>query len=220
MDLMGAMDGVNEKGLGVSLMADNESTGTEPSGIPQVGLSEQQIVRYLLDTCATAQEAREALLLAKQYYIYVPCHFLVADRSGDAFVWEHSPGHNQEHIVEASPATAGRLVCTNHLLHRWPDPGDLPTDAGIDGTAALTYHRWRTLAAEVSDGAVVDPDTIREQFRAVRFAAPFEGARTFWHAVYDLERSAIELELWVRDEDGRSVYADVVEMALDGSRPA
>jgi hypothetical protein len=181
---------------------------------PQVGLSEQQIVRYLLDTCATVEEAQQALLLAKQYYIFVPCHFLVADRSGNAFVWEYSPGHNQEHIVPASRASAGRLVCTNHLLHRRPDPTVLPDDPVADGTAALTYRRWRTLNDRTRDGAVVDRQAIREQFRAVRFEAPDPVARTFWHAIYDLQEPSVEVSFFLRDEAGTSRYAEPLRIEL------
>ena len=76
------MDGINEAGLTVALLADNETPEPEPTGTPQVGLSEQQVVRYLLDTCATVDEAKDALLLAKHYYFFTPCHFVVADRSG------------------------------------------------------------------------------------------------------------------------------------------
>ena len=215
MDVLGGMDGVNEAGLAVSLLADNESPAPEPVGERvQVGLSEQQVVRYLLDTCTTAVEAQEALLLAKHYYAFVPCHFVVADRTGASFVWEHSPGHNHEHVVVPDPATAGRLVCTNHLLHRWPDAADLPEEDGTLGTAALTYTRWRSLDASAGDGAVVDRDDIREQFRAVRFEAPLEGGRTYWHAIYDLEDAAVDVELYVRDEDGRSRYTSPLRFAL------
>ena len=86
MDLMGGMDGINEAGLAVALLADNETPDPEPTGRPQIGLSEQQVVRYLLDRCATVEDAKEALLLAKHYYFFTPCHFVVADRSGAAFV--------------------------------------------------------------------------------------------------------------------------------------
>ncbi len=187
MDVIGAMDGVNEAGLAVALLADNESPCPQPTGGPQVGLAEQQIVRYLLDTCATVEEAKEALLMAKQYYFFVPCHFVVAERSGRSFVWEHSAGHNREAIVEADRFTGGRTVCTNHLLHTRHDLTDLPAEDGALGTAALTYTRWRSLHTATSTGAVVDRDDIREQLRRVRFAAPVEGARTFWHALYDVE---------------------------------
>lgn len=214
MDVLGAMDGVNEAGLSVALLADNETPEPEPSGWPQVGVSEQQVVRYLLDTCATAAEARRALLLAKQYYFFTPCHFLVADRTGDAFVWEHSPRRNLERMVAAPDGSGGRLVCTNHLLHRWPEGTALPADDGPMGTAALTYHRWRTLAEQVHGGAVVDRDDIREQFAPVRFVAPMEGGRTFWHALWDVDEPSVEVAFYLHDEDGESVYTDPLELSL------
>jgi predicted choloylglycine hydrolase len=212
MDVLGAMDGVNSAGLGVSLMADNESTAPEPSVVAQVGLSEQQIIRYLLDTCATVDEAKQALLLAKQYYFFVPCHFLVADRTGRSFVWEYSAGHNREHIVE--PAPHQRTVCTNHLLHRWPEGVDLPDDPKLDGTAALTYHRYRTLSAAVVGPALVDRNDIRDHFAAVRFTAPVPMARTFWHAVYDLDDPSLEVSFYLRDEHGVSRYTEPRRIVL------
>lgn len=216
MDVMGGMDGINEAGLAVALLADNETPDPEPTGVPQVGLSEQQVVRYLLDTCATAEEAKEALLLAKHYYFFTPCHYLVADRSGAAFVWEHSPRRNREVIVESDPRTAGRLVCTNHLLHRWPDPADLPDDHGPDGTAAQTYARWQTLAEAARSGALVDERAIRDQFAAVRFAAPIEQARTFWHALYDVSDASVEVSFYLHDRDGESLYTPPMRISLGG----
>ena len=34
---------------------------------------------------------------------------------------------------------------------------------------------------------MVDRDEIRDQFAQVRFVAPVDGARTFWHAQYDVD---------------------------------
>lgn len=214
MDVMGGMDGVNEAGLAVALLADNESLHQEPTLGPQVGLSEQQIVRYLLDTCATVDEAKEALLLAKQYYVFVPCHYVVVDRSGRSFVWEHSPGHNQEHIVEPPSDLHGRMICTNHLLHRWPDPALLPDETAEAGTAALSYSRWRSLHTQNASGALVDTDDVREQLRSVRFEAPDVGVRTFWNAVYDLDGASVELSFYLHDLDGRSVFTDPATLSL------
>ena len=214
MDLMGGMDGINAAGLSVALLADNETPEPEPTGAPRVGLSEQQVVRYLLDTCATVEEAKTALLLAKHYYFFTPCHFLIADRSGASFVWEHSPRRNQEAIIDGGPQTHGRLVCTNHLLHRWPDPTQLPADDGPIGTAALTYHRWRSLTAAIDDGAIVDRDDIREQFAAVRFEAPIQEARTFWHAIYDVEDSSVEVSFYLHDIEGTSQYTTPTRLSL------
>jgi predicted choloylglycine hydrolase len=214
MDLMGGMDGINDAGLSVALLADNETPDPEPTGQPQVGLSEQQVVRYLLDTCATVDEAKDALLAAKHYYFFTPCHFVVADRSGASFVWEHSPRRNREMIVEADPRTDGRLVCTNHLLHRWPDTTELPADDGPIGTAALTYRRWRSLTEATDDAAVLDRDDIREQFASVAFHAPIQEARTFWHAFYDVDDAAAELCFYLRDIDGISTYSDSIRLVL------
>jgi hypothetical protein len=52
MDVMGGMEGVNEVSLAVTRLADNESPAPEPSVVPQ-GLSEQQVVRYLIEPAAT-----------------------------------------------------------------------------------------------------------------------------------------------------------------------
>jgi hypothetical protein len=200
--------------LTVALLADNETPEPEPTGAPQVGLSEQQVVRYLLDTCATVDEAIDALRIAKHYYFFTPCHFVVADRSGRSFVWEHSTRRNHEVVVELDPAVNGRLVCTNHLLHRWPDPTQLPDDSGPIGTAALTYHRWRALTDATADGAVVDSDEIREQFAAVRFTAPIEEARTFWHALYDVDDASAEVSFFLHDRNGSSVYSSPMRFGL------
>jgi hypothetical protein len=182
-----------------------------------VGLAEQQVVRYLLDHCATVEEAKAALLAAKHYYFFTPCHFVVADRSGASFVWEHSPRRNLERIVEPTPRTHGRLVCTNHLLHRWPEPAVLPDDTGPIGTAALTYHRWRTLTEAIGDGAVVAHDDIRSQFAEVSFGAPIMEARTFWHGLYDVDDATAELSFYLHDEDGRSRYSEPIRFELTGN---
>ena len=51
-----------------------------------MGLSEVEFCRYVLETCATAEQALDAARVAHHYYLFHPEHFLVADRSGRAFV--------------------------------------------------------------------------------------------------------------------------------------
>lgn len=213
MDVLGAMDGINEAGLAVALLADNETPDAEPTGGPRVGLAEHQVVRFLLDTCATVEEAKAALLSAKHYYFFTPCHWMVADRSGASFVFELSPRRNHEVIV---PGGDDPLVCTNHLLHRWPQPSALPADDSI-GTAAFTYRRWRTLTETMAPG-LVDRDDIRAQFATVRFEAPLVEARTFWHALYDTTEASVEVSFFTHDEGGRSQYSGTTSLAAQTSR--
>src|SRR5262245_34017854 len=97
--LSGVLDGINSEGLTVT-MAGLFKDSNEPTRGPAVGLGELQTMRLLLDTCASVEEAKQALLATKQYYQYVPVHYLIADRNGNAFVWEYSEAHNKEYIVE------------------------------------------------------------------------------------------------------------------------
>jgi hypothetical protein len=54
-----------------------------------------------------SEEAKQAQMATKQYYEYVPVHYLIADRNGNAFVWEYSKSHNKEYVVER-PGPAAR----------------------------------------------------------------------------------------------------------------
>jgi hypothetical protein len=206
-DLLGAaLDGVNAEGLVVAVASDLESAaaGLEPAG-PSVGLDELQVVRHLLDACATAQEAREALLAAKHYYAAHAAHWLVADRHGDAFVFELSPGRNRVHLVEA----AGRpLVATNHLLHLHPDGASPGADP------ARTFARWRALAAGVEGERRLSADALSE-LGARAFGADVVGAlRTLWHALYDpVERAAV-VRFFPRAARGGGVRPHTVALQL------
>src|SRR5262249_20862161 len=63
--LSGVLDGINAEGLTVALLADDELMSKypmDPAGQGGVGLGVLQVLRFLLDTCATVDEAKEALL--------------------------------------------------------------------------------------------------------------------------------------------------------------
>jgi hypothetical protein len=74
--LLGAcLDGINAEGPTVSLMGNVDLQNRclpEPTLQSGVGLYELQVPRLLLDTCATVEEAKRALLLNKQYYWMMP----------------------------------------------------------------------------------------------------------------------------------------------------
>ncbi len=220
--LSGALDGLNAEGLCVSVAVDEEAraAGAEPTGAAAVGLDELQLVRFLLDGCANAGEAREAALSAKHYYAHAPAHYLVADRHGDAFAFEYGVGHNREHVIDAAGLP---LVITNHPLHRYPDDARLPR---ADGPGA-TYARWRRLSAALAETpAPYDADALR-RVAARAFIEP--GAdpepqppvRTLWHGIYDLRERSLEASFFLRDEPDpsrqglkRSVRSPVVRFAL------
>jgi Acyl-coenzyme A:6-aminopenicillanic acid acyl-transferase len=187
----GAVDGINEAGLVAALLADDESSGAEPTYGLQAGLGEHEVCRYLLETCETADDAIEALRAAKQYYSFVPCHYLVADRTGAAFVWEYSPAHNREHILRAD----GPLAVTNHLLYRYPTLADLPAGPGN----GWTYDRARTLTAAISQPAAISPGQLKTRHAAIQINEPGIPVRTLWHAIYDPAALSMDISFYLGD---------------------
>lgn len=205
-DLLGAcMDGVNSEGLAVALLSDAETQSlglAEPLNRNGVGLNEVQLPRFLLDTCATAAEARLALLQTQQFYSGLPNHYLIADRSGDAFVWELSSRGNRHHIVEANRAP---LAVTNHLIH----PHERPTTQAIEESearlailnAALAKPRCHeTLASVRRRNLKVEARMAVGQGQYHNAAMP---SRTLWCAVYDLKHCVVEIDFYLGDDANR-----------------
>jgi hypothetical protein len=194
--LGGCIDGVNSEGLVVALLADDESTDRDPTLAPAVGLNEIQLLRFVLETCATTAEARDALLAAKYSYMFLPCHFLVADAGGDSFLFDRTA--NDDHLVEGGGAVQ---VATNHLLHGRPTLDDLP--AG-DGPSA-TYARARRLTAAVAGRSALSPEDIKAAHACVHREDPASPSRTLWHGLYDAVERSLEVSFYLGDDPAGAV---------------
>jgi Acyl-coenzyme A:6-aminopenicillanic acid acyl-transferase len=203
-DFTGCVEGLNEHGLTVALLADDETmsdtTVTLQTLTPQVGLDELHVLRYLLDTCSTAEAAREALYEAKQYYEYAVVHFLVADRD-HAFVWER----NMAGAEFAVDADADGLCVTNHPLHCRARPSDIPDDIDGNSAANSSYARARSLYSSV-DRAPLSTRVMWDALEAVRADGGIESldaiqppVRTLWHSHYDIDEREVTLEFYLGD---------------------
>jgi hypothetical protein len=89
-----ALDGVNAAGLVVVAAPDLAAPRDR-------GLAALPAVRHLLDRCASAGEARDALLGGALYVAARPARWLVADAAGDAYLVEVAGGHWQAQVVDA-----------------------------------------------------------------------------------------------------------------------
>lgn len=213
--LSGTLDGMNSAGLVVSIMADEEAIADLGVGIERhpftpraIGLHELQLMRYLLDTCATVGEAKEALLTVKQYYFFVPCHYIVADQSGRSFVYENSTGRNVQYVIDGG----GRpQVVTNFQMHRHPDQSSMGADELTLETNA--FWRYRKLAARIAEhdgrfgvedmranNACVNIQSLLEVLKPApggRNIAANLRARTLWHSLYNQHKRTAEFSFYL-----------------------
>jgi hypothetical protein len=226
--LSGVLDGINSEGLTVALLADDELAekfGVEPAGPDAVGLGAVQVLRLLLDTCATTDEAKEALLLTKQCYEFAPVHYLVADRHGKSFIWEYSQAHNREYIVE-NPGQP--LVTTNFSLHRHLDGGKPPSVK----LAEKVCPRYCILTEKLnSHEGKLTVDFIKETHKLVDAVQPAAKTsarapgRTLWHALYFPEQRRMQVSFYLKDEPDsnnpgkiRIVRSNYLDFKLEGPK--
>jgi penicillin V acylase-like amidase (Ntn superfamily) len=201
-NLLAAIDGINEKGLAVALLADDSSPRIEPPRTDGTGVAELTMVRYLLDRCATAKEAREVLAAVPYSWSFVPCHYIVGDASGDSFVWEIAPDLTRRFVVDGGGAPQ---VVTNHLLSRFP--GELPQGNSFD--------RYRRLQARIREiGPKLTPEQVASTNACAAVPAGAQGAATLWHSVYDLAGRTLRVSFWLGRRDGTERRTEYLEFRL------
>lgn len=96
--IIGRLDGMNEKGLVVGLHFVNNEERAE-------GFISTTVVRMLLEQCADIEEATTLIKRIPHGYCY---NYSITDRSGRSIKVEATP--DKQIIIEAKP-----LVCTNHF---------------------------------------------------------------------------------------------------------
>ncbi|MHC4695276.1 MAG: C45 family autoproteolytic acyltransferase/hydrolase [Planctomycetota bacterium] len=200
--LGGVVGGVNSEGLVVALLGDDEVVKAFPidgAPGPQAGLTTTQALRFLLDTCADVEQAKAALLETKLYYLLVPCHYIIADRHGNSFVWENSPVMHHGHIIAGNGKPQ---VTTNFLLHRQADLDNLPEEEHRLGS----YNRYKTLRKHLSEHeGKFDLAFIKEVNHSVACtesppAAPYAANRTIWHALYLPQQRRLEIDFYLGED--------------------
>ena len=233
-DLLGAMDGINEKGLVVicNSHGDYRLAGDfgpspayhyEPVGHPEPGLSELQIVRYLLDMCADVDEAREALLSLRTYYGFTPCLYLIADARGRSAVFEKSAAGNRIVFTERE----GELqVMTNFAPSRFESDDELPygdkleqgfvytryriVKRGLEQTSPLTPGRLAEIAREASFDALCDP----------RANDDMHPDRTVYTTLYDIDARAISLSCYLGEGEEGTRHSEPETFVLGNDEAA
>ena len=95
------------------------------------GLSDVQLGAYLLSNCATVEEAKKAILTCRVIQVGMCIHMLIADREGNATVFEIDKTSQAYVFVDRKPGEP--LFCTNHPLFTYTDPSTYPAYSGRGG---------------------------------------------------------------------------------------
>ena len=165
--LWGLLDGMNEDGLSVSLTFGGRRVLGDGFGIPIV-------LRYLLETCATVEEAR--VTLARLPYS-LSHNLTLTDRSGAVLTAYLSP--DREPIFRPFPAA------TNHQgIVEWPE----------QARATRTIEREQTIV-RLLDEPSVDADGFVDAFlRTPLFSTAYaHGFGTLYTAVYDVPNAVARI---------------------------
>jgi predicted choloylglycine hydrolase len=156
--LWGLLDGINDAGLAVSLTFGGRREVGDGFGVPLV-------IRYLLETCATAAEAGAVL---ERVPVHAAQNVTVLDASGSFMTAHVGPGR--------PPAITKAAVATNHQgAVDWPEYG----------RAVRTVERERRVRELLDDPAVT-----RERFVAAFLEPPLRntdharGVGTLYTAAY------------------------------------
>jgi len=196
--LSGLIDGINSEGLAVAILAESESVSkVGREGANEVGLAELSSMRYLLDNCKSVEEAKEAMLTMKHFYSFIPCHYIIADRSGKSFIFEFSPNRNRSYIIDGK----GPQCITNHLVFHHPDVGDV-----ADKDPGNSLRRYKTLGdatAEKKKYTLEEMEAINNRVAVAAQASRHEEyapGRTLWYAQYDCDDRTLTVRFYLGEK--------------------
>ncbi len=171
--LIGAVDGMNEDGLAVSLTFGGRKVVGRGFGIPF-------ILRYVLEFCSNVQEAVEALSRIPSHMAY---NVTVIDRSGNFKTVLMSP--------DRAPLVTDAAFTTNHQLEV-----DWPENATFNKTVERSAFLQNLLKDKELEGKVLANAFLRPPLYNTLFS---EGFGTLYTAVYRPKEGSVQLR-WPQED--------------------
>jgi predicted choloylglycine hydrolase len=176
--LVGREDGVNEKGLAVSM-----HFVAAPLGIP--GVNFPIAVRYLLDKCSSTTEAVNFLTHVK---FLTANNYLIADRNGELAVVEACPSAVQ---VRRPDANERFIVATNHFVH--PEMKQFEDVAKRDPDSETRYNailgNLREVRGRVTEG--IAKRILSNHEGRVCSHMDYIKLGTLWSQIIDLQKFSV-----------------------------
>jgi predicted choloylglycine hydrolase len=209
------LDGINSEGLAVThLHADTINTNNyKPTLEYGVGINEMLTVQFLLDNCKTVEDAKELLLCNKHYYMLLPLHFLIADRFGNSFIWEYSPQHNKEFIINSNNEIQ---IITNFPIHQYQNPANFPENED----KSCPFERYKTIKQATETDELISIEQIKKINSKVFIQDKMfltkqkEPVRTIYHNLYDTTKKSMEISFYRKDVGEKQLRTDYYKFML------
>ncbi|MBN1527145.1 MAG: linear amide C-N hydrolase [Candidatus Omnitrophica bacterium] len=199
------IDAINSKGLSVAVLEDDtygvERTEKDLSRLS--GLYIYQIVRLIVDTCATVDEAKEAILNNKIPMAILPAHFLVMDSTGRSFIYERSAKNFGDLFVDS--AEGKPVPITNHSIHDYPALDKFPAAAKDDYDTFNRYgrldkyvrdHRGKYSMDDAGHAMSLVYGRVEEASESGYHNLPL---RTLYTALVDIDERAMRVRFYLKD---------------------
>ena len=149
------VDGINEKGLCMSIMALPKQAAQQESGKHKVGTS--VIIRLVLDRCANVAEAIEligSVDIRHDATVGSGYHYMIADAAGDCAVVEFDKEDGWKTMVVRKEEGKNWMLVTNHLLS--PKYYTTEPDMAVGNIHSRSWWRYETAGSylDAHDGVL------------------------------------------------------------------
>ncbi|MFC1517469.1 C45 family autoproteolytic acyltransferase/hydrolase [Candidatus Margulisiibacteriota bacterium] len=200
--LSGGMSGMNEHGVVTSILAEHGCPTSEDPA--QTGLTPFQMMREVLETCRTVEEAKLVILRNKLAFAFEGVHFQVADSFGNSFICDIDPKDVTYHFTDNKQQPQ---VMTNHSAYLYPDPKKFPKYSKRE--TYNTYYRYNALLKFIKEqqGKKIAPLSAWEAMSrayahthdADEGAANPSPCRTLWTILYDMQLKTVQVKFYLKD---------------------
>ena len=187
------MDGLNEKGLYVSVLDAGDKEKTDQNDSSKHKVQTTVAVRYLLDKADTVEKAIELLEGVNMYNVYnTAYHFAIADNTGKSVVVEYIG--NEMKVEDA------KVVTNHYLVANSGKPAPASNDSSIlrfnTAKEAGEKANWKMTAKQMRD-------TLKAASAKQYNTKPDSKHITVWSAVY--EPNAKKITYYFREDFSKYV---------------
>lgn len=205
-DLNGLTDGINENGLAITALQDGDTyidPVTNLAGGRTSGLSSIQMLRTVLENCATIKEAKEYILTNRISMPFMGLHFMISDPSGRVTIAEFDNTSRETIFLDYKNVP---VPMTNYALHLHPDFTKIIPENAKDPHD--DYYRMQKLHAYIGNhtGKYNESDVWNTMYMVqANASASAEGVltggtiRLVYMIVNDLNERSMTVKFYLRD---------------------